>query len=247
MGRRLGQHFLARQSILDRIAEASVAEPGEKLVEIGPGRGALTAALLARNAQVRAIELDTVLVQYLRQRFQPEMDEQRITIEEGDILKADLGDAQVVVGNLPYYITSPILEKVFASAHWRRAVFLIQKEVAERVAAPSGSKSYGYLSVLAQVHADCRILCDVPKEAFKPPPKVDSAVIVLQRKPGDPDPGLVSFASVCFRHKRKNLRNNLGERYPKERLDRIGDAGRLRAEQLSIPQLAQLRDQLEAE
>jgi 16S rRNA (adenine1518-N6/adenine1519-N6)-dimethyltransferase len=240
MGRRFGQHFLFRKSILDRIAEAACGEQVPLLVEIGPGKGALTESLLERAVKVIAIEIDPHLVHYLHQKFRDAMESGRLEVIEGDVLKTDFSGA-VITGNLPYYITSPILEKVFAMPDWTRAVFLMQKEVAERLCAQPGTRDFGYLTVQTQVHAAPRILFDVPREAFRPPPKVESAVVVLERRslPEVADPAaFLKLASMCFRHKRKTLRNNLpGYDVPAEE-------GRMRAEQLSIPQLAALFDKI---
>ena len=237
MGRRFGQHFLHRKSILDRIAEAACGEHAPRVVEIGPGKGALTESLLTRSGHVTAIEVDPHLVHYLNQKFRDEIDGGRLEVIEGDVLKTDFSGA-ILAGNLPYYITSPILEKVFAMGDsWTRAVFLMQSEVADRLAATPGVRDFGYLSVETQVYSEPEILFRVPKEAFRPPPKVESAVVRLERRshPGIQDPvSFLAFVSMCFRHKRKNLRNNLAP------LHDAGEAGRLRAEQLSIPQLAAL-------
>lgn len=251
MGRRFGQHFLARKSILDRIAAAACGEHAASVIEIGPGRGALTESLLERADRVAAIEIDPVLVHYLQQKFQEQMSAGRLELLSADVLKTDLAALSapapaVIAGNLPYYITSPILERVFAlDDRWERAVFLVQAEVAARLAAEPGSRDYGYLSVLTQIHAKPQILCEVPRAAFRPPPKVDSAVVLLEPRDakaawGIADRGVfLRFASDCFRHKRKTLRNNLTARYGREKMDAAG-VGKLRAEQLSIAELADL-------
>ena len=192
-----------------------------------------------------AIEIDTILVHYLQQKFK---DEPRLTVINQDVLKTDLGawGPAVIAGNLPYYITSPILDKVFASGDaWMRAAFLVQKEVAERVTAKPGSRDYGYLSVQTQVNANAQILFEVGRGAFHPPPKVDSAVFSLERiaPPVENLPAFLKFASTAFRHKRKTLRNNLLERYTREQLEAI-EIGTLRAEQLPIVELARLWQQL---
>jgi 16S rRNA (adenine1518-N6/adenine1519-N6)-dimethyltransferase len=248
VGRRLGQHFLARKSALDRIAAAACPERAPLAIEIGPGRGALTEALLERSERVVAIELDPVLVLYLRQRFRDVIDAGRLTLIEADILKTDLAQwgPAVIAGNLPYYITSPILERVFAAGpHWRRAVFLVQAEVAARLAAEPGSRDYGYLTVLAQVHARVARILEVPRGAFRPPPRIDSAVVTLEPRDAAADfgvtdlPAFLRFASACFRQKRKTLRNNLAPAYGKEAVDVLPEA-RLRAEQIPLGGLAGL-------
>jgi 16S rRNA (adenine1518-N6/adenine1519-N6)-dimethyltransferase len=239
LGRRFGQHFLFRKSILDRIAEAACGERVPRVIEIGPGKGALTEALLERADKVVAIEVDPHLVHYLHQKFRDAIEQGRLEVVEGDILKTDIAGS-VIAGNLPYYITSPILEKVFALGQgWMRAVFMMQAEVAERLAAQPGTRDFGYLTVQTQVHAQPEILFAVPRDAFRPPPKVDSAVVRLERRslPEVEDPAaFLKFASLCFRHKRKTLRNNLAPLYELAGLEE----GRLRAEQMSIAQLAAL-------
>lgn len=234
---------------MDRIAEAACAQDSPLVIEIGPGRGALTECLLERAQQVIAIEIDPVLVQYLRQKFADAIAAERLTLIEADILKADLsawGPAPVV-GNLPYYITSPILERTFAAKTVTQAVFLMQAEVAARLCANPGSRDYGYLSVVAQAQAQVERLFDVPAAAFRPPPKVESAVVRLTpRDAGIRDMAkFLRFASVCFRQKRKTLRNNLAAAYPKEQVDALPEA-RLRAEQLPVAELARLARQFEA-
>src|SRR3954453_1530232 len=182
-GRRLGQHFLVRRSVLERIAMSACVRPDKPLIEIGPGKGALTEYLVRMAARVHAIELDQVLVHYLQEKFR---DVPHFSVQHADVLKADLaqwGPVQVA-GNLPYYITSPILERVLTLGHdLLHAVFLIQKEVAERVVAQPGTRDYGFLSVQVQVYAEPKYLFTVPPDAFKPPPKVDSAVIQLSPRP----------------------------------------------------------------
>jgi 16S rRNA (adenine1518-N6/adenine1519-N6)-dimethyltransferase len=252
VGRRLGQHFLARKSALERIAEAACGSHTPLAIEIGPGKGALTEALLARAERVIAIEVDPVLVHYLRQKFRDPVDAGSLTLVEGDVLKTDLTawGPCVLAGNLPYYVTSPILERVFAArGMWRRAVFLVQSEVAARLAAEPGSRDFGYLSVLAQTQARVEALLEVPRAAFRPPPKVDSAVVRLEPRDARTDfgiadlPAFLKFAGMCFRQKRKTLRNNLAPGYGKDRVDRLPEAG-LRAEQLSIADMARLQAKL---
>jgi 16S rRNA (adenine1518-N6/adenine1519-N6)-dimethyltransferase len=242
--RKLGQHLLIRKSILDRIADAACGSGAPLVIEIGPGKGALTEPLLERAETVVAIEVDPYFVHYLRQKFAEPIEQGRLVLIEGDILKTDLSawGRAVVAGNLPYYITSPILEKLFSLGElWTRAVFLVQAEVAGRLAAAPGSRDFGFLSVQTQVFSRPEILFPVSRMAFRPPPKVESAVVRLE--PCDfaiPDrAAFLRFASACFRHKRKTLRNNLVEVYGKERVDALEEVAR-RAEQLSVKELAEL-------
>ena len=179
--KRFGQHFLHHRAILARIAEALGPAPGQLVLEIGPGQGALTAALVERGARVVAIEKDRDLVPLVRERL-PD-----VTVVEGDALELDwraaagIGpdDDLLVTGNIPYNITTPLLDRALTPPRPTRIVFLVQKEVAERIAAPPGSKTYGALSVGVQAVARIEKLFAVPAGAFHPPPKVDSAVIRL--------------------------------------------------------------------
>lgn len=245
-GRRLGQHFLIRKSILERIASAACPAPDATVVEIGPGKGALTEHLLARAARVIAIEVDQILVHYLQQKFR---DNPNLTIVGADVLKVDLTQwgPVTIAGNLPYYITSPIFERVLSIGMLlQNAVFLVQKEVAARVTASPGSRDYGYLTVQTRLMGEPRFLFDVPPTAFHPPPKVDSAVVQLTPRaelPVQDRQAFLEFASICFRHKRKTLRNNLIENYDKSLIDSLPDVGK-RAEQLSLAQFIDLHQRI---
>ena len=246
MPRRLGQHFLIRTSTLEKIAAAACPETGGTVIEIGPGKGALTTHLAARADRVIAIEIDPVLVQYLQAKFR---DEPKVEIVESDVLKADLTrwTPAAVAGNLPYYITSPILERVLSlGGQWSRAVFLVQKEVAARLNAVPGTRDFGFLSVQTQFYSDVELLMDVPPGAFKPPPRVDSAVVRLTPRKELPADSRIflRFASQCFRHKRKTLRNNLLGSYEKELLDSVKETS-MRAEQMSIADLVALQARLD--
>ncbi len=242
MGRRLGQHFLGHHSILERIAHSACPERVPLVVEIGPGKGALTQHLIERADRIVAVEVDPVLIPYLRHKFR---DAPNLTVIEADVLTTDLGQwgPAVVVGNLPYYITSPILSRVFGlGERWQGSTFLVQKEVAERLTAEPGSREYGYLTVCTNVYSRPEYLFTVGRGAFSPPPKVDSAVVRLTPRDAAADfgiqniPAFLDFASVCFRHKRKTLRNNLATRFGPEE---IAGAPHLqaRAEQLPVAEL----------
>lgn len=204
--------------------------------------------LLERADRVIAIELDPVLIQYLRQKFRDVVESGKLLLIEADILKIDLSawGQTVIAGNLPYYITSPILERLFsASGSWHRAVLLVQSEVADRIVAEPGSREYGYLSVMVQIQARAERLFQVPREAFRPPPNVDSAVVRLEPRNAeieDPE-SFLKFAANCFRFKRKTLRNNLAGLYNKTKIESlIGPKDR--AEQLGVAELAKLFESL---
>lgn len=174
----LGQHFLDDKRILTRIVDALELTGAELVIEIGPGRGSLTALLLGRAGRLVAIEYDRALAALLRERYATD---ERLTVVEGDVLDVDFGELAagpyVLVGNVPYYITTPIVFKGLTVPRPQRAVYLVQREVAERIVAAPGDREYGALSANVQAVARAEILFRVPAGAFRPPPKVESAVI----------------------------------------------------------------------
>ena len=176
--KRLGQHFLTDPRILGRIADALAITANDTVVEIGPGRGAFTVQLAARAARVIAIEVDRDLAALLRKRF---ADDARVMILERDVLEVDLSEAAggefLLAGNVPYNITTPILFHALERPRPLRAVYLVQREVAERVVAAPGSESYGALSANVQAVARATLLFGVAPGSFTPPPKVESAVL----------------------------------------------------------------------
>jgi 16S rRNA (adenine1518-N6/adenine1519-N6)-dimethyltransferase len=247
MPRKLGQHFLVRDSVLSRIAEVACADYTPQVIEIGPGRGALTRHLLERTDQLHAIEVDLALAEHLERKFK---DIPGFHLHRADVLEMDLSQwgPAVIVGNLPYYITSPIVGRFLRlDLRFSRGVFMIQEEVAERLRANPGSKDYGFLTVETQLVCDVEIVMRVAPGAFSPPPKVRSAVVRLtkQRSMDERMARIVRFAGWCFGQKRKTLRNNLKGRYPLDIIDSLPEAG-LRAEQLSIEQFVDLEHRLES-
>lgn len=239
---RLGQHFLVKGKVLDRIAKAACGDHTELVIEIGPGRGALTSHLLERAERTIAIELDIELAAYLREKYGD-----RLTLVEGNALDVDWSQwgEGVLAGNLPYYAATPLITKYLHNpGKLRQAVFLIQKEVAERITAEPGNREYGYLSVECQLLSKAEYLSTVGPAAFQPPPKVDSAIIRLTpRQPEVADvAGFLRFASACFRQKRKTLRNNLAGKYqiPGEPVDLSR-----RAEQLPLAEMLALYSRLQ--
>ncbi|TXC67060.1 16S rRNA (adenine(1518)-N(6)/adenine(1519)-N(6))-dimethyltransferase RsmA [Piscinibacter aquaticus] len=212
--KRFGQHFLADSAVIDAIVSAIDPRPGQALIEIGPGLGAMTLPLLERCERLTVIELDRDLAARLRRN-------ERLEVIEADVLTVDFaalaeraGQKLRVVGNLPYNISTPILFHLLAVAD--RVVdqtFMLQKEVVERMAAGPGSKDYGRLSVMLQWRYDIESLLDVPPEAFEPPPRVDSAVVRMQPLPGTEavDAALLGeLVTVAFSQRRKLLRHTLG-------------------------------------
>jgi 16S rRNA (adenine1518-N6/adenine1519-N6)-dimethyltransferase len=257
--RPLGQHFLADPAWRERIARAivdagvSAASPGGVWLEIGAGHGEMT-ALLARHAErVVAIELDARLLPRLGQ-LAAQLG--NVSVISGDVLELDLakiaGSKRFrVYGNLPYYITSPILHRLFEHADRLEAAFVVvQLEVAARLAARPGRREYGYLSAVTQFYARPEILLRIPPGAFRPAPKVFSALVAL-RLPGErarlsigDEHAFLGFLMRCFAQKRKTLRNNLRALGSAATADGIlreaGIASHARAEQLTLPQLARL-------
>jgi 16S rRNA (adenine1518-N6/adenine1519-N6)-dimethyltransferase len=212
--KRFGQHFLTDGAVIHAIVAAIDPQPGEAVVEIGPGLGAMTDPLVARCGRLTVIELDRDLAARLRRR--PELD-----VVESDVLAVDfkalslrLGRPLRVVGNLPYNISTPILFHLLGAVD---AVvdqhFMLQKEVVDRMAAAPGSKDYGRLSVMLQWRYDIESVLEVPPEAFEPPPRVDSAVVRMLPLPapaGVEAALLGELVTVAFSQRRKLLRHTLG-------------------------------------
>ena len=245
----LGQHFLHDEGVLARIASGLQLSPGDHVVEIGPGEGALTRHLLASGAQVTAIEVDPVLAARLRETF---VDSPGFEVIGADVLTVDLAELlakqpAAVAGNLPYYITSPIVRRTLdLGDRVVRAVFLVQKEVAERICAGPGSRDYGYLSALCTLRAEPEYLFRVRPGSFRPPPKVESAVIRLTPRPGPaPEVELIRFLEAAFRQPRKTLRNNLSALYGRDLLAAVPEVAK-RAQQLGVDELRALFDSLTA-
>jgi 16S rRNA (adenine1518-N6/adenine1519-N6)-dimethyltransferase len=257
---KLGQHFLRDPRYVRKIVDALSVQPEDLMIEIGPGHGEITRILASKIHALTAIEIDPSLAARLRQEFR---DSDKIEIFEGDILKADLGKICehhkkkqcYVFGNLPYYITSPILHRLFAArARIRHMTVLVQREVAERITSKPGSRSYGYLSILAQCFSQPHIVLEIPPGAFEPPPKVYSALVdcrMVSRFPKWDDPSytaFLNFARICFAQKRKNLLNNLLAVYSRHQARQALEESELktniRAEQLSLKQLANLFERL---
>ncbi len=217
--KRFGQHFLHERHYIDSILRALAPLPGDELVEIGPGEGALTFPLLQKHGRLTAIEIDRDLIPRLRERARGVGE---LSIVEADALSVDLtalaaGHRLRLVGNLPYNISTPLLFHVLDHAAVVRDMhFMLQKEVVDRMAAEPGSKTYGRLSVMLQARCVVEPLFDVPPGAFRPPPKVDSAVVRLVPLPpeqvGARDPAMLDrVVRAAFEQRRKTLRNALSQ------------------------------------
>ncbi len=250
-----GQNFLTDQNILGIIAGHALNKREIRVVELGPGTGALTWHLLKQGGEVLAIERDREIAPVLREVFEwadgLEVREQDAAKLDYGALREEFGHPLTVVGNLPYQISSRILVSVSqAYEHVERIVVMIQKEVAERLTAEPGSKTYGLLSVLVQRRFSGRIARNVPPQAFHPPPKVDSSVVVLTRKEidsGGPDDALFEkVVKAAFSMRRKTLRNTLSKGLGFESsqivsaLESVGIDPGLRAEKLSVQQFVEI-------
>jgi 16S rRNA (adenine1518-N6/adenine1519-N6)-dimethyltransferase len=201
-----GQNFLRNRGAVERIVAAVDPQPDELIVEIGPGEGVLTERLIAFPNEIVVVEIDPELASALRARFGS-----RVTVVEGDALEFPLPTRPWrAVGNLPYNVATPILRRVVASEHWRRAVFMLQKEVADRLVAVPSTEAYGFLTLFVQLYARARVLMTLDPGSFHPPPKVRSAVVVLEpdKKPYASEE-LIELISAAFRMRRKTLVNNL--------------------------------------
>lgn len=212
--KRFGQNFLVDLGVIDEIVRAISPKPGQALIEIGPGLGALTNPVVERCAQLTVVELDRDLAARLRKRAE-------LTVIESDVLKVDFaaiarerGQKLRVIGNLPYNISSPILFHLLPCADVvEDQHFMLQKEVVDRMVAHPGNKDYGRLSVMLQWRYDMECVVDVPPESFDPPPKVDSAVVRMTPLPQPPrvDPAVLeSMVALAFSQRRKILRHTLG-------------------------------------
>jgi len=227
--RRFSQNFLADVDVLEAILAEAAPTPDCRILEIGPGLGILTGGLLAAGARVTAVEIDRGMVVHLRSAFALELAAGALTLVEGDILDEAIAALATppydVVANLPYHVTSPVLHQLLggeAGPRPERCVLMVQREVAERVAAPPGAMSY--LSVFVQYHAAATIVRRVPRDAFEPAPEVESAILALEvrapdapgRLPASMEDDLWRLVQAGFRERRKMLHNVLPRQLPIE-------------------------------
>lgn len=269
---KLGQHFLADHSAAQAIVEALGDIASETVIEIGPGRGALTEILLNRAGRLIVIELDHVLAAQMRLKYSRL---ENLEVVEGDFLRIEIPTllghkpglltdrtpgspvkTARVVGNIPYYITSDILLKLFdCSAHFDRFVLMMQKEVADRILAKPGSSEYGLLSATAQLYTRAEKILTLPPGAFNPPPKVHSMVLRFETAPrfeelGVQEEEFVEFLKLTFAQKRKTLANNLKAHYRdtqiKAAMKSVGLKPDVRGEAITLEQASKLYRALQA-
>jgi 16S rRNA (adenine1518-N6/adenine1519-N6)-dimethyltransferase len=247
--KRFGQNFLVSPGIIRKIVEAIAPRPGDRVVEIGPGLGALTEPLLAALDHLDVVEIDRDLIARLSERFSPE----RLTIHEGDALAFDfaaLGADLRVVGNLPYNISTPLLFHLADAARSVRDMhFMLQKEVVDRMVAEPGTGDFGRLSVMLQYRFDMERLFKVPPGAFDPAPKVESAIVRLLPKAKAQltvrdQTIFAKLVATAFGQRRKMLRNNLRELVDEAGLEAAGIAPTARAEELAVIEYIRLANLL---
>ena len=251
--KRFGQNFLHDAGVIHRILRGIHARPGERLLEIGPGQGALTEGLLNSGAQLDVIELDHDLVPILRAKFGSNP---AFNLHQGDALKFDFNSLNPeprslrVVGNLPYNISTPLIFHLLANAGVIRDMhFMLQKEVVERLAATPGGGDWGRLSIMVQYNCRVEHLFNVGPGAFNPPPKVDSAIVRLTPHDVLPHPAkdhrlLERVVREAFNQRRKTLRNTLKALLSTAEIEAAGVDGSLRPEQLDLAAFVRLADQL---
>ncbi|MDA8173206.1 MAG: 16S rRNA (adenine(1518)-N(6)/adenine(1519)-N(6))-dimethyltransferase RsmA [Nitrospiraceae bacterium] len=253
MGRRLGQHFLFDTTILGRIADAASIAPDDTIAEVGPGPGSLTKELLDRinsggAGRVVAIELDGQLYEKLKEKF---ADEPKLELVHGDALRFPFESLGVfkVVANIPYQITTPLIFRLLKEKGLVSMTLTIQREVADRIAASPGTKDYGALTLAIQYHGEPKKILDIPRWAFRPAPKVDSACVhinILPRPRVDTaDPAfLFGLIKTAFSKRRKTITNGIKGLCPEplKALEAAGIAPMRRPETLTLEEFARLAD-----
>jgi 16S rRNA (adenine1518-N6/adenine1519-N6)-dimethyltransferase len=245
--KRFGQHFLTDRHYLGRIVAAIEPAPGQAMVEIGPGSGLLTEELVPRLDRLHVVEIDRELAAALRERFDPA----KVVVHEADVLEFDFGALPAplrVVGNLPYNVSSPILFRMAEVAdRLADCVFMLQKEVVDRMVAEPDSADYGRLSVMLQYRFAMGLAFNVPPGAFTPPPKVDSAVVRMKPLPADrlrarDEQRFADVVAAAFGQRRKTLRNATRALVPAEAFARAGIDPARRGETLSVAEFVALSD-----
>ena len=245
---RLGQHFLTDLQVIQDIMEVTRPRAGDHFVEIGPGRGALTAPLLGSGANVHAVEIDPVLVEQLRR----DLPDEALTLYQADALQFDYSALGVsglrLIGNFPYYLSTPLLFRLLESAaRFRDMTVMLQREVAERLCASPGSRSYGRLTVMAAARCRAELCFTVAPESFKPPPRVESAVVRLTPDSRHHIQSPQSFEKLvrrAFSQRRKQIRNALSGLADKEQIVSAGIDPTVRAEQIGVAEYLRLSELL---
>ena len=253
--KRFGQNFLVDQNIIGKIVSAVAPKTGDNLIEIGPGQGAITEPLLERCGELQVVELDRDLIPRLLAQFQDKYP--GFKVHQGDALKTDFAQFASketplrIVGNLPYNISTPLIFHLLGFHHLIADMhFMLQKEVVERLAASPGTKAYGGLSVMVQYYCTVQALFAVPPGAFRPAPKVESAIVrlkpreIIQR--ANDVRQLSQLVSACFQQRRKTIRNTLKHSLASDKLEQLKFDLSLRPEQLSVSDFVELSNQVGA-
>jgi 16S rRNA (adenine1518-N6/adenine1519-N6)-dimethyltransferase len=253
--KRFGQNFLIDQNIIEKIVAAIAPAPSHNLIEIGPGQGAITGPLLEKCPQLNVVELDRDLIPLLEKKFEQFPG---LKIHQGDALKTDFSKFYTnerplrIIGNLPYNISTPLLFHLLKfNEQILDMYFMLQKEVVDRLGASPGEKSYGRLSVMVQYYCKVHPLFLVPPTAFRPAPKVESAIVQLRPYTTPPHvaksiPTLSKLVRTCFQQRRKTIRNSLKLFLNTEQLNQLDIDLTLRPENLSVATFVQLSNQMEA-
>jgi len=232
-----GQNFLRDPNTITKIINFLQPCTSDNILEIGPGDGALTNQLSKQIDHIHVVEIDPLLVTQLGKNKYP-----NVTIHQGDILEWDLNQLKgevKIIGNLPYYISSPILFKMLAWQNWERMVLMFQKELAQRIVSKHGNKSYGRISVMCQVYCEVKIEFMVSKNVFQPKPEVDSAVLTFFSKEKEL-PEFNNFSKLikqAFSQRRKKLKNNLPEAYKLGKIEKWANG---RPEEISPDEFIQI-------
>lgn len=230
-----GQHFLTDRKCLEQIPRMFVPGHADAVLEIGPGKGALTAELVKRFGKVLAVEIDPKLCRHLEQKFGDSLvviNKNFLHISADEITRI-LGEQWVIAANLPFYITAPILKTLFALPGWTQGVITVQKEVARRMVAVPGTKDYGLLSLLTEIHTETAFMRVIPREAFSPPPRVDAGIVRMTKREralvdGAGQESFFSLLKMCFEGRRKMVVNSLTrglKKHKKEVYSLLGKAG----------------------
>jgi len=245
--KRWGQNFLIDPNILRKIVRTIDPKPGDTIIEIGAGKGALTQFLLDSKATIHAFEIDSDLIPVLKDKFPNKIN---LTLHQADVLTFDysrlfkLNQKVRIVGNIPYNITSPLLFKIFEnSAHIKDVIFLVQKEIAQRICAKPDNKDYGILSVLSNYYGSPKMEFQVSPNVFRPIPKVVSSVISIQiktyRDSKDFQRAFIKTVKTAFNKRRKTLNNSLSELIRKDKINCPINLNR-RAETLTVDEFIKL-------